>query len=156
MDLAPYYTFIKNYGKKYRYRISQHDADDVLQHACLRALEQGDTVGGDNFFGYLKYSCLSFFCRTLKKRNKNTGFEAISDSLIYEQEGSESERLEQFDLIEQEIRNLPPADRSAIELEILGLSAPEAAVLLGTSPMAQWVSRSRGVKTLRTRLNRPA
>lgn len=151
MDLKPYYTFISNYMSKFRHKVSKDDSDDIFQSACLKCLERGHEVGGSNFFGYLKYSCLAFF-REAAKRRRNKPH--VKEGSYLPGGVGDLERQEMLDEIEREIGELPPSDRAAIQMEVLGLSAPEAAVLLGTSPMAQWVSRSRGVKTLRTRLNR--
>lgn len=153
MDIKQYYIFIDNFMISYGYRINTHDADDVFQRACVQALEKGDEVGGNNFFGYLKYSCLRFFRSDLPKM-RHKRFDKLPDRPAKKRELTPLELSELMDEIEREIGNLPPKDRAALNMEILGITAPEAATLLGTSPMAQWVSRSRGVKTLRERLNR--
>ena len=152
-DLKPYYDFIKNYMMKYGYKINRNDVDDVFQRACLSCLENGDVCMGDNFYGYLKFSCLRFFGSDLPKMRRND-LNKIPEQEYSHIDAQESELVELTQAIREEFLTLTKTEQNSLLAEWNGLSAENAGKLLKTSTMAQHVARHRAVNNMRSGLNR--
>lgn len=152
-DLKPYYAFIRNYMMKYGYKINRNDADDVFQRACVACLEQGDKCMGDNFYGYLKFSCLRFFGKDLPiMRRKDLG--TVPEQEYSQIDAQETEMVELTQAIREEFNNLTKAEQNALLVEWNGISAEIAGKILDTTTMAQHVARHRAVRSMQDRLNR--
>lgn len=150
-DRQTHLQFVRNFMLRFRYRISTGDAEDVLHRAYLKSLQVDGTANGDRIYGFLKFSCLSFFNTDL--RRKASG----KDQKINENRGtylstSALELKEDLDEMHRIASNLPRSQRKAFETLILGLTTQQAADALGTTLLAQQVARSRTLSTIRQEL----
>jgi DNA-directed RNA polymerase specialized sigma24 family protein len=143
--IADGYRFIRNFFKSYGHKAQQPDVEDVFQRAALRSLETGGSP--DNFYAYLKYSCLQFFRDDLPKNSHQSVWE--SDAMHRGQNDSNlSSILEDMELIRPMLDDLPPSQREAVLMEYWGMSPDMAAAETGKTLQAVYIGRCRGVKTL--------
>jgi len=129
---------------------SSHDAEDVVQDACVRALTFFDGFQGEDGRAWLlaivRNSCYDW----LRKRRRHVSLEEIEPPADGAP-GPEAEQLHKADreLVRQSIEALPPEYREVIVLrEIEGLSYKQISQVID-SPIGTVMSRlARGRKRL--------
>jgi RNA polymerase sigma factor (sigma-70 family) len=138
---------------------SEHDAQDVVQEACLRAFRSFDTFRGATdgrcwLLAIVRNSCCTFLDRTRKDAPVSL---AEDDTAQLESDQSDPQRLlirrADAEQIRTAIEQLPPEFREAIILrELEGLSYKEISSITGL-PIGTVMSRlARGRKRLEERL----
>lgn len=136
---------------------NEHDAEDVVQDACLRALRFIGSFRGDDSRAWV-LSIVRNTCATWLGKNRHSAApplqEEIEDTGDSNPEQIALRRVE-IDLLRQALEDLPDEFREVIVLrEIENLSYEEIAAVVGT-PVGTVMSRlSRARKRLQERLIR--
>ena len=139
---------------------SEHDAQDVVQEACLRAFRSFDTLrGGAHARCWLLAIVRNACCSWLDRNHRNAPEPLSEDELdqIASQDDDPHDQLTRqadADHVRAAIDALPPAFREAIVLRDLeGLSYKEISGITGV-PIGTVMSRlARGRKRLEERLS---
>lgn len=126
---------------------NREDAEDVFQEVFLSYVKKkpsfGDERQGRVWFSRATVYCCKMLWRT-KKRHETLPMEAAESMVFQSQEDRE---------LLLEIGNLPPKYREVLELFYFGgLSAGEAAKVLGCSPNAVRIRLGRARRALEKRL----
>ena len=113
----------------YRYALSlsnnTHDAEDLLQQACLRAYKsRGSLVGKAYFFAVVRHLFVDLCRRNQKIRQRSI------DAIDHAQTSEIERRVELHDELEQLLRRLSPDEREVLFLNCVeGQTAEEIAKL---------------------------
>jgi RNA polymerase sigma factor (sigma-70 family) len=142
---------------------SVHDAEDVVQDACVRALTFFDSFRGEDGRGWL-LTIVRNSCYDWLRKNRSGALVAVEQAELEAapdaSPGAEAEQLRQADgrMLRAALEALPAEYREALVLrELEGMSYREIAQITGT-PMGTVMSRlARGRKRLEVVLkeNRP-
>lgn len=133
---------------------SPHDAEDVVQEACVRALTYFDTFRGEDgrawLLAIIRHTCYDW----LRKRRQHVPLEEIAPPADAS-DGPEAAQLRQADRrkVQESIQSLPAEYREVIVLrEIEGLSYKQIAHVVD-APVGTVMSRlARGRQQLARRL----
>jgi RNA polymerase sigma-70 factor (ECF subfamily) len=138
---------------------NEHDAQDIVQEACLRAVRSAATFRGGDVKSWL-LAIVRNACFDTLKRSKSVTFHGIAEDAEISDAGTEAnplailQRAEDVELVRGAIATLDPEFREAIVLrEMNGLSYKEIATITDV-PMGTVMSRlARARRHLATALS---
>lgn len=124
----------------------RHEAEEIMQEAFVRALERWDRVQTHpDPAGYLFRTAFNLF-RSRRRRATRP-----LKRLISQPPADAFVELEELDSVARTLRHLPPRQRAAIVLmDLMDMTAPEAAKRLGIRPSTVRALASQGRRALRS------
>lgn len=133
------------------YTNSQEDFEDYFQEVCLQIWRSKENFREESEWSTWVYRISLNVCLTLLKKDKNSRYDFVSDTLAAEEaDDNHTFSDESLNLLYDAIRKLSEIDRGIITLYLEEKSYQEIADIIGTNPNNIGVR----IKRIKTRLKK--